>query len=276
MPLACRGGRIDAPALDEEFAFLPLDASLAQHLGNGGKFVRVKFASILQAYGNATHAGDTRLAIHLPGIILVDSPNGARRSAGTAGDAVLRYLGHHAVASSLLIRTIARNRGLGRIPIQQLLPDPLRKLCKLRHILRIRSPSGKLSSNGVLCNGSNRRNHPKSGTLRNVFQLYERILKRAVSVNTNQNSPSSVATHHSQSLNRHSWNSAGIRRGGDYGHVVLRHRDPVEIQSAIGQVDGSDIPAQRPGHKARHFVRSTRRTKHYFEHVHRGTLPYAW
>ena len=109
---------IDAPALDEELAFPALDASLAQHLGNGGKFVRVKFAGILRAYGDAAHAGDARLAIHLPWIVLVDSSNRAQRSAGTAGDAILRCLGHHAVASGLLIRTIAGNGGLGHIPIQ--------------------------------------------------------------------------------------------------------------------------------------------------------------
>ena len=105
-------------ALDEDLTFPALDASLAQHLGNGGKFVRVKFASILRAYGDATHAGDARLAIHLPWIVLVDSSNRAQRSASTAGDAILRCMGHHTVASSLLIRTIARNRGLGRSPVQ--------------------------------------------------------------------------------------------------------------------------------------------------------------
>ena len=109
---------IDAPALDEELTFSALDASLAQHLGNSGKFVRVKFASTPRAYSDAPHAGDAHLAIHLLGIVLVDSTNRARRSAGTAGDAILRSLGHHAVASSLLIRTIAGNRGLGHIPIQ--------------------------------------------------------------------------------------------------------------------------------------------------------------
>ena len=69
---------IDAPALDEELAFPTLDASLAQHLGNGGKRSGIRLASTPRAYSNATHAGDTRLAIHLPGIILVDSSNRAR------------------------------------------------------------------------------------------------------------------------------------------------------------------------------------------------------
>ena len=105
-------------ALDEELAFPALDASLAQHLGNDSKFVRVKFASILRAYGDATHAGDARLAIYLLGIVLVDSTNRACCSACAAGDAALRCLGHHAVASGLFIRTIAGNKGLGRIPIQ--------------------------------------------------------------------------------------------------------------------------------------------------------------
>ena len=114
------------------------------------------------------------------------------------------------MTSSLFIRTIAGNRGLGCILSQQLLLNLLRKLCELRRILRIRSPSSKLTSNGMLSNGRNRCNHPKSGTLRNVFQLNKRILKRAAPVNTNQNSPSSVATHHSQSLNRHSWSPASI------------------------------------------------------------------
>lgn len=133
------------------------------------------------------------------------------------------------MASSLLIRTIAGNRGLGHIPIQQLLPDPLRKLCKLCHILRIRSPSSKLTSNGMLCNSSNRCNHPKSGALRNVFQLYERILKRTVSVYTDQNGPSSVAAYHAQTVNCHGRNLTGIRWHGNNRHVILRHRDPAEI-----------------------------------------------
>ena len=118
MTLARRGGRIVALPLDEELALLSLGASLAQHLGNGGKRSGIRLASTPWAYGNATHAGDARLAINLPGIVLVDSSNRARRGTGTAGDAVLCCLGHHAVASSLLIRTIAGNRGLGRIPIQ--------------------------------------------------------------------------------------------------------------------------------------------------------------
>lgn len=119
-PPAGRNGEklIDAPALDEELAFFPLDASLAQHLGNDGEFAGIKLASILRTYGDATHAGNARLAIYLLVIVLVDSTNRACCSACAAGDAALRCLGHHAVASSLLIRTIAGNRRLGRIPIQ--------------------------------------------------------------------------------------------------------------------------------------------------------------
>ena len=90
------------------------------------------------------------------------------------------------------------------------MPDPLRKLCKLRHVLRIRSPSSKLTCNGMLCNGSNGRNHPKSGALRNVFQLYECILKRAVSVYTDQNGARPVAAHHTQTVDHHGRNPAGI------------------------------------------------------------------
>lgn len=133
------------------------------------------------------------------------------------------------MTSSLFIRTIAGNRGLGCILSQQLLLNLLRKLCELRRILRIRSPSSKLTSNGMLSNSRNRCNHPKSGALRNVLQLYERVLKRAVSVYTNQNSPSPVATHHAQPASHHSRDSTGIRRRRDYGHVVLSHRDSAEI-----------------------------------------------
>lgn len=133
------------------------------------------------------------------------------------------------MTSSLFIRTIAGNRGLGRILSQQLLLNLLRKLCELRRILRIRSPSSKLTSNGMLSNSRNRCNHPKSGALRNVLQLYERVLKRAVSVYTNQNSPSPVAAHHAQPISHHSRDSTGIRRHRDYGHVVLSNRDSAEI-----------------------------------------------
>ena len=143
------------------------------------------------------------------------------------------------MTSSLFIRTIAGNRGLRCILSQQLLLNLLRKLCELRRILRIRSPSSKLTSNGMLSskltsngmlsNSRNRCNHPKSGALRNVLQLYERVLKRAVSVYTNQNSPSPVAAHHTQPISHHSRDSTGIRRHRDYGHVVLSHRDSAEI-----------------------------------------------
>ena len=127
----------------------------------------------------------------------------------------------------------------------------------------------------MLCNGSNRCNHPKSGALRNVFQLYKRILKRAVSVNTNQNCPSSVAAHHTQPVNYHSRNSTGIRWHGNNRHIILRHRDRAEVLPAIGQIDGNGIPIQRPSHKARHLPCSARRAKHHFEYAHQGTLPYA-
>ena len=102
----------------------------------------------------------------------------------------------------------------------------------------------------MFCNGCNCRDHPESRMLRNVLQLYERVLKRAVSVYTNQNSPSPVAAHHAQPVSHHSRDSTGIRRHRDYGHVVLSHRDSVEIQPAIGQIDGNGILAQCPGHKA--------------------------
>ena len=125
----------------------------------------------------------------------------------------------------------------------------------------------------MLSNSRNRCDHPKSGALRNVLQLYERVLKRAVSVYTNQNSPSPVAVNHVQSVDRHGRDSAGIRWHGDNSHVVLRHRDLVEIQPAIGQIDGNGILVQRSSHKARHLLRSTRRTKHNFEYAHLDTLP---
>ena len=75
------------------------------------------------------------------------------------------------MTSSLFIWTIAGNRGLGCILSQQLLLNLLRKLCELRHILRIRSPSSKLTSNGMLSNSRNRCNQPKSSALRNVLQI---------------------------------------------------------------------------------------------------------
>ena len=64
-PPAGRDGEklIDAPALDEELAFFPLDASLAQHLGNDGEFAGIKLATILRTYGDAAHAGDARLSL---------------------------------------------------------------------------------------------------------------------------------------------------------------------------------------------------------------------
>ena len=177
------------------------------------------------------------------------------------------------MTSSLFIRTIAGNRGLGCILSQQLLLNLLRKLCELRRILRIRSPSSKLSRNGMFCNGCNCRDYPESRMLRNVLQLYERVLKRAVSVDAHQNGPRSVAVNHVQSVDRHGRDSAGIRWHGDNSHVVLRHRDLVEIQPAIGQIDGNGILVQRSSHKARHLLRSTRRTKHNFKYAHLDTLP---
>ncbi len=96
------------------------------------------------------------------------------------------------MTSGLFIRTIAGDRGPGRILSQQLLLNLLRKLCELRRILRIRTTGSKLSRDGMFCNGCDCRDHPESRMLRNVLQLYERVLKRAVSVYTNQNSPSPV------------------------------------------------------------------------------------
>ena len=81
----------------------------------------------------------------------------------------------------------------------------------------------------MLSNSRNRCNHPKSGALRNVLQLYERVLKRAVSVDAHQNGPRSVAVNHVQSVDRHGRDSAGIRWHGDNSHVVLSHRDSAEI-----------------------------------------------
>ena len=133
------------------------------------------------------------------------------------------------MTSGLFIRTIAGNRGLGCILSQQLLLNLLSKLSKLRRILRIRTTGSKLSRNGMFCNGCNCRDHPESRMLRNVLQLYERVLKRAVSVDAHQNGPRSVAVNHAQPVSHHSRDSTGIRRHRDYGHVVLSHRDSAEI-----------------------------------------------
>ena len=122
-------------------------------------------------------------------------------------------------------------------------------------------------------NGSNCCNHPKSSAFCNVLQLYKRVLKRPVSVYTDQNGARSVAAHHAQPFNSHGGNPAGIRRQGDHGNVVLRHRYGTEIQSVIGQINGNGIPIQRPGNKTRYLLRSTCRTKHHFKHAHRTSSP---
>ena len=94
----------------------------------------------------------------------------------------------------------------------------IRKLC---FILRIRPTSSKLTSDGMFRNGGNCRNHLKTSLLCGVLQLHQRVLIGTVAIDTDQNSASTVAMHHTQPLCRHSGNTATVGRYGNDCHIVF-------------------------------------------------------
>ena len=165
----------------------------------------------MRTHGNATHARDTGLFVHPLGIVFVDSANGTRCGTSPAGGALLCGLRYHTGAPGLLIGTITRNSRLRSISCRYLLLNLIRKPSELCRVLRIWSAGGKLANNRMLGDGRNRRDHPKTRALCRVLKLDQRVLIRAISVNTNQNRSCIVPSHHTQALHGHSWDSPAIR-----------------------------------------------------------------
>ena len=102
----------------------------------------------------------------------------------------------------------------------------------------------------MFCNGRNCRDHPESRMLRNVLQLYERVLKRAVSVDAHQNGPRSVAVNHAQPVSHHSRDSTGcggteITATSSSVIETALKSSPLSVRSTV-TVFLSSAPATRP------------------------------
>ena len=127
----------------------------------------------------------------------------------------------------------------------------------------------------MLGDGRNRRDHPKARALCRILKLDQRILIRAVSVNTNQNRLRTVSPHHTQALRSHSRDSPAIRGHRDHGYILFCHRNRAKTKPAIGQIYSNGFPFQRIGNVARRLFCSTRRAKHDIEYLHRIILPFT-
>ena len=150
----------------------------------------------------------------------------------------------------------------------------IRKPSELRRVLWVWPTGCKLANNRMLGDGRNRRDHPKARALCRILKLDQRVLIRAVSVNTNQNRLRTVSPHHTQALRSHSRDSPAIRGYRDHGYILFCHRNRAKTKPAIGQIYSNGFPFQRIGNVARRLFRSAGRAKHDIEYLHRIILPF--